>query len=194
MKKLNFFILLFVVYPGYVLFNNLILHINSVFLSNTPQYLFIGTVCTIDAPLSEINNENIYNVFFIVFSRTVILILPIMLLVFNRVKIFRLFFFFTVSFSFLDLFGILNYLIDNLVGANSLFRLYLSHSNSYLLSKYLNLPKITIPLICIFFVMLGYSFFREKLSKNNLKHDISYSILSSLSSLVLYYCLIDLYL
>lgn len=194
MKILRFFTLFFILYPAYILFNNVILHVNGLFISISPHYLFIGTVCTMDVPLNLNNNQNIINVVFIPILRTAILFIPIVVLIFKRVILFRLLFFFVFSFSVLDLFGILSYLIDNLTGSNNLFRLHLSHSNFYLLSKYLSLPKVTIPLTCIFILALGYFIFKEKLSKINLKNDISYSIFSSLLSLVIYYFLIDLYI
>lgn len=191
---MRLFAVLFILYPAYILFNNLILHVNSLFLSTSPHYLFIGTVCTIDGPLSLNNNQNIINILFIPILRTVMLIIPMVFLIFKRTILFRLLFFFVVSFSVLDLLGILSYLIDNLTGFNNLFRLHLSHSNFYLLSKYLNLPKVTIPLACISFLTLGYFIFRKELSKINLKSDIGYSILSSFLSLVIYYFLISAFL
>ena len=143
-----------------------------------------------DDPLSLNSNQNILNILLIPILRNVILIAPIVFLIFKRVMLFRLLFFFVVSFSVLDLFGVLSYSIDNLTGSNYLFRLHLSHSNFYLLSKYLDLPKITIPLVCIFIWALGYFIFREKLSKVNLKNDIAYSIVSSFFSLGIYYFLV----
>lgn len=190
LKILKFFISPFILFPAYVLFNNLVLHINSLFLSISPHYLFVGTVCTMDDPLSLNSNQNILNILLIPILRNVILIAPIVFLIFKRVMLFRLLFFFVVSFSVLDLFGVLSYSIDNLTGSNYLFRLHLSHSNFYLLSKYLDLPKITIPLVCIFIWALGYFIFREKLSKVNLKNDIAYSIVSSFFSLGIYYFLV----